>query len=151
MAIVIGADSSTQSVKVEVRDAVTGEVLATARVAHPPTTPPCSEQDPDAWWLALIEAMNSALGVLSAEQRLDVVALSIGGQQHGMVTVDAAGIPIRLAKYGTIQNQLRKPMPWWQRKVLSGGRMRVEVSRWRRSRSPSWPGSKLTNRKTMRA
>ncbi len=98
MAIVIGADSSTQSVKVEVRDAVTGEVLATARAAHPPTTPPCSEQDPDAWWLALIEAMKSAVGVLSAEQRLDVVALSIGGQQHGMVTLDAAGVPIRPAK-----------------------------------------------------
>ena len=98
MAIVIGADSSTQSVKVEVRDAATGEVLATAKAAHPPTTPPCSEQDPDAWWLALIEAMNSALDVLSAEQRSDVVALSIGGQQHGMVTLDADGVPIRPAK-----------------------------------------------------
>jgi xylulokinase len=98
MAIVIGADSSTQSVKVEVRDAVTGEVLSTAKAAHPPTTPPCSEQQPDAWWSALVEAMGVALGVLSAEQRADVVALSIGGQQHGMVTLDAAGEPIRPAK-----------------------------------------------------
>ena len=98
MAIVIGADSSTQSVKVEVRDAVTGAVLSTAKAAHPPTTPPRSEQDPDAWWLALTAAMASALGVLSAEQRSDVVALSIGGQQHGMVTLDATGVPIRPAK-----------------------------------------------------
>ena len=98
MALVIGADSSTQSVKVEVRDAVTGVVLATAKAAHPPTTPPRSEQDPNAWWAALTEAMNTALSVLSAQQRNEVVALSIGGQQHGMVTLDANGQPIRPAK-----------------------------------------------------
>jgi xylulokinase len=98
MAIVIGADSSTQSVKVEVRDAISGEVLATAKAAHPPTTPPCSEQHPDAWWSALVSAMKEALDTLSDEQRSDVVALSIGGQQHGMVTLDSDGTPIRPAK-----------------------------------------------------
>jgi xylulokinase len=98
MAIVIGADSSTQSVKVEVRDARSGAVLATAKAAHPPTTPPRSEQNPDAWWLALIDATTAALSGLSVEQRNDVVALSIGGQQHGMVTLDQTGSPIRPAK-----------------------------------------------------
>jgi xylulokinase len=93
MPLVAGVDSSTQSVKVELRDLFTGEVRGVGRGAHPPTTPPRSEQDPAAWWAALVEAF-SALGSL----RSDVVAISVAGQQHGMVVSDAAGQVIRPAK-----------------------------------------------------
>ncbi len=50
MPVVCGIDSSTQSTKLQLRDAETGAVLAQTRHPHPPTTPPRSEQDPGAWW-----------------------------------------------------------------------------------------------------
>ncbi len=91
--LVVGVDSSTQSTKVEARDLDTGEVVATGTAAHPPTTPPVSEQDPTAWWSALVEAM-AQLG----DHRDDVVAMAVAGQQHGLVLLDAAGDPVRPAK-----------------------------------------------------
>jgi xylulokinase len=91
--LVVGVDSSTQSVKVEARDLATGVVVATGTAKHPATTPPVSEQDPRAWWEALVVAFG-ALG----DHRRDVAALSVAGQQHGLVLVDAGGDPVRPAK-----------------------------------------------------
>jgi xylulokinase len=93
MPLVAGVDSSTQSVKVELRDLASGEVRGVGRSSHPTTTPPRSEQDPAAWWDALVDAFNQ-LGTLRSE----VVAISVAGQQHGMVVSDAAGTVIRPAK-----------------------------------------------------
>ncbi len=93
MPVVLGVDSSTQSTKVEARDLATGEVLASASARHPATSPPRSEQDPTSWWSALLEAVHQ-LG----DVRQDVVAMSVGGQQHGLVLVDEAGDPVRPAK-----------------------------------------------------
>ena len=91
--LVIGVDSSTQSVKVEARALDTGAVVAIGRAAHPPTTPPVSEQDPVAWWEALCAAM-AELG----EHRDRVVAIAVAGQQHGMVLVDETGAVVRPAR-----------------------------------------------------
>lgn len=91
--LVVGVDSSTQSVKVEARDLETGAVVAVGTARHPATTPPVSEQDPLAWWTALVEAFQS-LG----DARADVVALSVAGQQHGLVLLDGDGRPVRPAK-----------------------------------------------------
>jgi xylulokinase len=91
--LVVGVDSSTQSTKVEARDLTTGEVVATGTAKHPPTAPPVSEQDPEAWWAALVDAM-AQLG----DHRADVVAISVAGQQHGLVLLDATGAPVRPAK-----------------------------------------------------
>ncbi len=93
MTLVVGVDSSTQSTKVEARSIDTGEVVATGTARHPSTTPPVSEQDPRSWWTALIEAF-AQLG----EHRRDVVAVSVAGQQHGLVLLDASGEPVRPAK-----------------------------------------------------
>jgi xylulokinase len=93
VALVLGIDSSTQSTKVEARDIDTGVVVARGNAAHPPTTPPVSEQDPVAWWAALSEAITQ-LG----DHRADVVAMSVAGQQHGLVLLDADGAPLRPAK-----------------------------------------------------
>jgi len=54
--LVLGIDSSTQSTKVELRDAETGELVGSGRAPHPATSPPRSEQDPAAWSEALVEA-----------------------------------------------------------------------------------------------
>ncbi len=91
--LVVGVDSSTQSTKVEARSIATGAVVATGSAKHPPTTPPISEQDPTAWWAALVEAI-AQLG----DARADVVAIAVAGQQHGLVLLDESGDPVRPAK-----------------------------------------------------
>ena len=87
MALVAGVDSSTQSCKIVVRDAATGALVREARASHPDGT----EVHPGQWWRALGEAID-AVGGLG-----DVAALSVGGQQHGMVVLDADGEVIRPA------------------------------------------------------
>ncbi|MFM7537296.1 MAG: xylulokinase [Acidimicrobiales bacterium] len=91
MPLVAGVDSSTQSTKVEVRDADTGALVARGSAPHPPTTPPRSEQDPAAWWAAFEAAWAQAGSP-------EVGAIAVAGQQHGMVALDAAGAVIRPAK-----------------------------------------------------
>ncbi len=86
MPLVIGVDSSTQSVKVEARDLDSGDLVATGSARHPATQPPVSEQDPVSWWAAIAEAMGQ-LG----ECRADVVGIAVAGQQHGCVLLDDAG------------------------------------------------------------
>ena len=85
MTLVMGVDSSTQSVKVLVTDAATGAVVREGRAAHPDGT----SVDPEAWWTALQAAISDAGGLD------DVAAWAIGGQQHGMVALDADGRVIR--------------------------------------------------------
>ena len=94
MPLVAGVDSSTQSTKVELRDLDTGVVMAQASASHPPTVPPVSEQDPNAWWRALVEAMAQ----IEAPLRSQVAAIAVAAQQHGLVLVDAEGHPVRPAK-----------------------------------------------------
>ncbi|MEU7794008.1 xylulokinase [Micromonospora sp. BL1] len=87
MPLVAGVDSSTQSCKVVVRDAETGALVRQGRAPHPPGT----EVDPYAWWEALRAAVAEAGGLA------DVAAVSVGGQQHGMVCLDASGEVVRPA------------------------------------------------------
>lgn len=94
MPVVAGVDSSTQSCTVVLRDAASGEVLATASAPHPPTTPPTSEQHPDAWWRAL----EQAFAKLPAAERSEVRAIGVDGQGHGLVVLDAGGEVVRPAK-----------------------------------------------------
>jgi xylulokinase len=87
MALVVGVDSSTQSCKVVVLDAASGAIVRQGRAGHPDGT----EVHPDHWWRALSEALIDAGGLA------DVSALSVGGQQHGMVLLDEAGNVMRPA------------------------------------------------------
>ncbi|CAN2161398.1 XylB Sugar (pentulose and hexulose) kinases [Candidatus Nanopelagicaceae bacterium] len=85
--LIAGVDSSTQSVKVVIRDAHTGELVRQGRASHPDGT----EVDPAHWLTGLHAAFADAGGVD------DVEAISIAGQQHGMVAIDANGEVIRKA------------------------------------------------------
>lgn len=76
--LVAGVDSSTQSCKVVVCDAATGAVVREGRAPHPDGT----SVDAAAWWEAYTAA--AAQADLSG-----VEAIAVGGQQHGMVTLDA--------------------------------------------------------------
>lgn len=84
---VAGVDSSTQSVKIVVRNAATGELIASAFRPHPDGT----EVDPEHWWKALQEVIAEVGGLESFD------AIGIAGQQHGMVVLDQNGEVIRPA------------------------------------------------------
>ncbi|MBF4601601.1 xylulose kinase [Frigoribacterium sp. VKM Ac-1396] len=83
--LVAGVDSSTQSCKVVVRDLSTGELVRQGSAKHPGGT----EVPPAAWWEALLTAIEDAGGLD------DVAALSVAGQQHGLVALDADGRVVR--------------------------------------------------------
>jgi len=77
--LVAGVDCSTQATKVVVCDASTGEVLREGRAPHPDAT----QVDPAEWFRAWEIASDGLLD--------GVEAISVGGQQHGMVLLDADG------------------------------------------------------------
>jgi xylulokinase len=83
--LVAGVDCSTQSTKVVVCDADTGEVQRSASAAHPEGT----EIDPNVWWQAFEQASRDLLD--------GVGAIAVAGQQHGMVLLDQAGNVVRPA------------------------------------------------------
>lgn len=84
---VAGVDTSTQSCKVVIIDPKTNAVLREGKANHPEGT----EVDPQAWWEAFLAATKQAGGFA------DVAALSVGGQQHGLVCLDKNGEVIRPA------------------------------------------------------
>ena len=85
MPLVAGVDSSTQSVKVVVRDAETGDLVREGRATHPDGT----EVHPDHWWSALEAASEGLLD--------GVEAMAVAAQQHGMVALDESGEVVRPA------------------------------------------------------
>jgi xylulokinase len=87
MDLVAGVDSSTQSCKVVIREAESGRLVRQGTAPHPPGT----EVDPERWWEALQQAVAEAGGLA------DVAAVSVAGQQHGLVCLDGRGSVIRPA------------------------------------------------------
>jgi xylulokinase len=86
--VVVGVDSSTQSTKVLFLDTESGEVVAEGRAPHSGR----DVQDPAEWWEALVTAIRNAI-----TPELHVQAISVGGQQHGMVTLTGDGQVVRPA------------------------------------------------------
>jgi xylulokinase len=111
--LVAGIDSSTTATKVEVRDLDSGQVVGGGSAPHPPTRPPRSEQPPAAWWAAFEAAWRQAGDP-------DVAAVSVAGQQHGMVALDADRHVIRPAKLWNDTESA--PEAAWLIDRLSGGR-----------------------------
>jgi xylulokinase len=85
--LVAGIDSSTQSCKVVVRELETGTLVREGRAPHPSGT----EVHPNAWWEALLGAVENAGGLS------DVASISVAAQQHGMVVLDEQGAVVRPA------------------------------------------------------
>jgi xylulokinase len=83
--LVAGVDSSTHSCKVVIRDAATGQLVREGRANHPDGT-----EIAPAHWISALDTAIAAAGGLD-----DVAAISIGGQQHGMVALDSKGAVIR--------------------------------------------------------
>ena len=90
--LVAGVDTSTQATKVLVVDRDDGRPVASGRAAHKVTgTGGARETDPEIWWRALRAALAQT------GRAGDVSAMSVAGQQHGLVTLDGAGRPLRPA------------------------------------------------------
>lgn len=98
MALFLGIDSGTQSVKAVVYDMESKRVIADGRAPHSliENLPAGHmEQDPAQW----VEAMDTA--ILQAVDQVDreaVKAIGVSGQQHGFVPLDQSGAVIRAAK-----------------------------------------------------
>ena len=90
--LVAGVDTSTQATKVVVVDPEDGRVVALGRAPHKVT---CSdgarETDPEIWWRALHTALDQTA------RAGDVSAISVAGQQHGLVALDDDRSPVRPA------------------------------------------------------
>ena len=87
-AVVLGVDSSTQATKVLALDVERGVVVGEGRAAHSGA----DVQHPEEWWTALGAAVRGAVG-----PGLRVAGMAVAGQQHGCVTLDAAGEVVRPA------------------------------------------------------
>ncbi|MGW2833456.1 xylulokinase [Streptomyces sp. NPDC001286] len=90
--LVVGVDTSTQSTKALVVDAATGQVVASGQAPHTVSSGASRESDPRQWWDALCEALRQC-----GDAAHEAAAVSIGGQQHGLVTLDERGEPVRPA------------------------------------------------------
>ncbi|MFE7811868.1 xylulokinase [Streptomyces sp. NPDC057433] len=90
--LVVGVDTSTQSTKALVVDVATGRVVASGQAPHTVTSGAGRESDPRQWWDALTQALRQC-----GQAAHEAAAVSIGGQQHGLVTLDARGEPVRPA------------------------------------------------------
>jgi xylulokinase len=85
MTTVAGVDLGTQSTKVVVCDADSGEVLRSGQAPHPDAT----EVEPAVWLDAFVAAGGGKLD--------GVAAIGVAGQQHGMVCLDQRGDVVRPA------------------------------------------------------
>lgn len=97
--LVAGVDCSTQSTKVVLVDPENGSIVAQGQAPHSVTGEGgARETDPEVWW--------SALGSALAEtgRARDVGAISVAGQQHGLVVLAADGRALRPA---TLWNDTR--------------------------------------------
>lgn len=127
MTLVAGVDSSTQSTKVEIRDADSGILVSSGRAPHPPARQGRqgqSEADPADWWQAVRVAFRQALTGADAD---DVAAVAVAGQQHGLVALGDRGEVIRPAKLwndtesAPQAQRLRESLgdEWWAKRVGS--------------------------------
>jgi xylulokinase len=90
--LVAGIDCSTQSTKVVLVDPERGTIVASGHAPHVVTGEGgARETPPEVWWEAL------RLAVAATGRGADVAALSVAGQQHGLVTLGADGRPLRAA------------------------------------------------------
>jgi xylulokinase len=130
--IVIGVDSSTQSTKALAVDVDSGAVVGQGRATHTVSGGAGRESDPRQWWTAFVDAV----GQTGCADR--ALAVSIGGQQHGLVTLDGAGEPVRPA---LLWNDVRSAPQaaalvrehgeqWWAGRVGSVPTASFTISKW---------------------
>jgi xylulokinase len=92
--MLLGLDLGTSSVKALLMGedgTAVGEGSAPYPVRAP--RPGWAESSPDEWWAAVLEATEAAVG----RRGVEVAALGLSGQMHGVVLADGEGLPLRPA------------------------------------------------------
>lgn len=91
---VIGLDVGTSSVKGLLVDAA-GTIIAaaSARLGRSVPRPGWMEQNPDDWWKAAVQVLNT----LTVDRNLEILAISVSGQMHSLVAIDDKGLIVRPA------------------------------------------------------
>lgn len=91
---IIGIDAGTASVKGLLVDA-SGTIVATASVPIQLSTPHpgWAEQSPEDWWKATIQVLDT----LTVDRNFQILAVSISGQMHSLVPLDADDNVVRPA------------------------------------------------------
>lgn len=87
MALLLGIDIGTSSVKGVLFDTETSRVAAVGQREYPihKPAPDRAEQDPEDWWRATVDVVRQ---VTTAAGRTDVAAIGLCGQMHGFAMVD---------------------------------------------------------------
>ena len=93
----LGLDVGTSGTKALLIDA-RGAIITTHTEEYPLSIPHpgWAEQDPELWWQATLNCIGKVLAK-SGIQADDIAALSLSGQMHGLVPLDAQGKPLRPA------------------------------------------------------
>src|SRR5215216_7569588 len=92
--MLLGLDLGTSSVKALIMaedGALLGESSASYAVRAPRQG--WAESTPEDWWAAVLEATGAAVG----RRGVEVTALGLSGQMHGVVLADKLGLPLRPA------------------------------------------------------
>src|SRR5437868_1812559 len=87
MALLLGIDIGTSSVKAVVFDTETSKILVVAADEYPiyKPTPERAEQNPDDWWQATVNVVHQL------PHRSEIAAVGFSGQMHGVAFLDRAG------------------------------------------------------------
>jgi xylulokinase len=163
----LGIDVGTQSTKVLVLDAASGEIAARASKPYGLITglpEGAAEQDPDTWVDAIRSSMNDVRATLG-RRAAEIRAVGVSGQQHGLVVLDENDRAVRPAKLWCdtttsaeareLSNELGREVPagFTAPKIL--WMKRREPDRWAQVRSILLPHDyvnfRLTGEKRMEA
>jgi len=119
---VLGIDLGTSQVKALVMTP-DGEILGRGRAGYRVVSPGegLAETDPAEWWRATVAAVREALADASAG--IEVAAVGVDGQMHGVMLADADGAAVRpailwldrraeaeAARYGELPAELTRPL-----------------------------------------
>jgi xylulokinase len=91
----LGIDVSTTATKALLIDPA-GRVVAAATTEYPFETPHplWSEQDAGLFWDGTVASVRAVLAQ-SGDAPADIAGVGLTGQMHGLVALDAAGVPLR--------------------------------------------------------
>ena len=96
MDVVVGLDIGTQSTKVLAYDVGTKQVVASAASPHAIIQRDDGTSEQDASWY--LDAIRACFAQLPGQVRDSIVAIGVGGQQHGFVPVSSDGSPLAPVK-----------------------------------------------------
>lgn len=97
MAVILGIDIGTSSIKAMMLDSDQGSIAVRAKEYRVDIVKPdYAEQNPEMWWRSLTEVLHE-LKMAYPKEYEAISAVGYSGQMHGLVLVDQNGTPVRPA------------------------------------------------------